>query len=81
MSIILSCIAIFILGILMGLWIGLVIHICRGNRNPTIGSLRVDNSDDEPYLFLELTAEGRKQIYTNKRVSLDVKIQDYLPHE
>ncbi len=60
-----------------GIAIGTVISYER-----PIGNLRIDHFDPtcEPYLFLELNTD----VYTilrKKCVTLDVKIEDFLPHE
>ena len=43
------------------------------------GTLRVDRSDDQPYLFLELT--DKKKIKDGGYVILRVKNENYIPQE
>lgn len=50
-------------------------------RPKTVGALRVDRSDpDGPYLFLELS-KGIGEIESKNRVSLQVKIKDYISRD
>jgi hypothetical protein len=42
--------------------------------------LRVDHSDDRPYLFLELNT-GVDEIAKQKTVLLNVKVEDFVPHK
>jgi hypothetical protein len=59
----------------------LVATICFARRNHhSIGNLRVDHSDDRPYLFLELNT-GVDEIAKQKTVLLNVKVEDFVPHK
>lgn len=66
-----------LLGLAAGISIGLVVRYER-----PIGDLRVDRSDptSAPYLFLELEKDVHA-IMRRKRVSLRVKLKDFIPHE
>ena len=66
---------ILVIGILIGLFIERYIF-----QEKPIGSLRVDQSDPDsgPYLFLELDPGRANVIYKKQRVSLRVKIKNYI---
>lgn len=64
---------------LIGLGIGALIVWLFTPRS--VGALRVDNSDpDGPYLFLELKRSVH-YVATMKTVKLNVKCEDFIPHE
>lgn len=44
----------------------------------SIGSIRVDRSDDEPYLFLELDEPLDKSIVDGEYVTFKVFVKDYI---
>lgn len=52
----------------------------RIKAGPVVGTLRVDTSDpmDGPYLFMELT-QGLDKVALSHRVTLDVRVENYLP--
>lgn len=52
----------------------------RIKAGPVVGTLRVDTSDpmDGPYLFLELS-QGLDMVALSHRVTLDVRVENYLP--
>ncbi len=51
-------------------------------RTKSVGSLRVDtsDSDDSPYLFLELSKDI-EEIYRKKYVTFKVRLKNFIPHE
>lgn len=64
---------------LIGLGIGALIVWLFIPRS--VGTLIVDNSDpDGPYLFLELKRSVH-HVATMKTVKLEVKCEDFIPHE
>lgn len=65
--------------LIIGIAIGLICGILLTRKKP-IGNLRVDHSDDQPYLFLELDKDVG-YIMRKKSVSLRVRVEDFLPHE
>lgn len=65
--------------LIIGIVIGLLCGVFLARKKP-IGNLRVDRSDGQPYLFLELDTDVG-QIMRKKSVSLRVKVEDFLPHE
>lgn len=65
--------------LIIGIVIGLLCGVFMARKKP-IGNLRVDHSDGQPYLFLELDTDVG-QIMRKKSVSLRVKVEDFLPHE
>lgn len=65
--------------LIIGIAIGLICGILLARKKP-IGNLRVDHSDDQPYLFLELDKDVG-YIMRKKSVSLRVRVEDFLPHE
>jgi hypothetical protein len=70
-------IIIFGIGVLIGCILTMIIF-----RTRSVGSLRVDtsDSDDDPYLFLELSKDIR-DIYKKKYVTFRVSIKSFIPHE
>lgn len=44
------------------------------------GRLRIDTSDETPYLFLEIDG-SLNNIVNSKTISLDVVLEDYLPRK
>ena len=68
---------IFGIGILIG-------FVCAtiAIRTKSVGSLRVDisDSDDSPYLFLELSKDI-EEIYRKKYVMFKVSLKNFIPHE
>ena len=68
--------------LLVGILIGLLVSRFIFKDKP-IGSLRVDQSDQdsEPYLFLELDQGGMNDIYKKQFVRLRVKIKNYISHK
>lgn len=44
------------------------------------GTLRIDTSDERPYLFLELS-KGVDTIANKKYILLKVNLKNYIPHE
>ena len=66
------------LGCIVFGWIGG--YICHP-RAKKIGALRVDHSDpDGPYFFMVLTVQP-KTIMAQKRVLLDVEVENVLPRK
>lgn len=64
------------IGILIGFVGTFFIH-----RKRPVGFLRIDESDsDGPYLFLELK-KSVNEIATQKKVLLEVKREDFIPHK
>lgn len=53
----------------------------RRKNNKLIGTLRLDTSDDTPYLFLELEEGGMDKIKKNKFVVLKVSLENYISRE
>lgn len=65
-----------VIGVLIG-FIGAAIT----DRKRHVGFLRVDASDpDSPYLFLELK-KNIAEITTQKRIILEVKCENFIPHK
>lgn len=63
-----------------GFILGILVHKVW-SRWDTIGTLRVDHSDDDgPYLFLELH-KPVDSLEQGQCVSFKVNIQDYIPRE
>lgn len=62
----------FVIGTLVGS--GLTLFVMRAKN---IGMLRLDTSDYEPYLFLELS-KGIEEIYKHKYVTLRVCVKNLL---
>jgi len=46
----------------------------------SVGSLRVDESDEEPYIFLELL-KGTSTLYKKKYITLKVNIKSFIPRK
>lgn len=65
--------------LIIGIAIGLICGILLTRKKP-IGNLRIDRSDDQPYLFLELDKDVG-YIMRKESVSLRVRVEDFLPHE
>lgn len=65
----------FIGGVITGAIITYLIIV-----NLSSGDLRVDHSDDQPYLFLELK-DDIHDILNKKFVVLKVVVKDFLPRE
>lgn len=76
----------------MEFWMWLVIGLAAGftlgygfsvlvRSKSFVGTLREDHSDptEAPYLFLELEPDGLDKIHKNKAVTLQVKIENYIP--
>ena len=70
----LMIVGIFLAGIVVGLLIGIAIIYKH-----SIGTLRVDDSDGQIFLFLELDKGGFGKIVTEKVVSMRVNTKNYLP--
>ncbi|MDD2299645.1 MAG: hypothetical protein PHU69_08370 [Fermentimonas sp.] len=70
-------IIIFGIGMLIGCILTRIIFQTR-----SVGSLRVDtsDSDDSPYLFLELSKDI-EEIYRKKYVMFKVSLKNFIPHE
>lgn len=67
-------------GVIGGFILGILVHKIW-SRWDTIGTLRVDHSDDDgPYLFLELD-KPVDFLEQDQRVMFKVNIEDYLPRE
>lgn len=66
--------------VLVGVGIGTIITTFRTYKKP-VGTLRVDHSDDEPYLFLEVSRDAIYKIVKMDQVTLNVKIKNYISHE
>lgn len=67
---------IFLVGIILGIIFEKIL-----SRSSYIGTLRIDNSDpDGQYLFLELS-KSIPSFNRNKRVTMDVKNESYIPHK
>jgi len=68
---------IFGIGILVGIVCTTVV-----TRTKSVGSLRVDTSDqdDGPYLFLELSKDIG-EIYRKKYAIFKVSLKNFIPHE
>jgi hypothetical protein len=68
---------IFGIGILVG-----IVCTTVATRTKSVGSLRVDtsDSDDGPYLFLELSKDIR-EIYRKKYVTFKVSLKNFIPHK
>lgn len=64
-------------GVVAGLLISGII-----NKTRSVGTLRIDKSDpsDAPYMFLEIK-KGVGDISRKKSVVLQVKQEDFIPHE
>lgn len=67
---------IVIFALLSSLTSSIVYHIFFKPKK--IGYLRIDRSDEQPYLFLELT-ESLDTVLSQKTVIVKVKIEDYIP--
>ncbi len=67
-----------VIGFLIGAFIGW--YCTRKQKEKTIGTIRADSSDPDstPYLFLEIYAGKVNELYTNKTISLDVDLNDYI---
>ena len=62
--------------------IGFLLGVCLAkitNRKRTIGTLRMDRSDPDeaPYLFLELSRDGMREIEKGGIVSFKVDLKNY----
>lgn len=70
-----------VIWIFVGIVIGLAISLA-GLLFKSVGSLRIDKSDpsEAPYIFLELK-KGIGDISRKKFVILQVKEEDFIPHE
>lgn len=64
-----------VVGIAVGILLGALLF-----RPKPVGNLRVDQSDDRPYLIFESEVDIG-YIMRKKRVTLRVRLEDYLPHE
>lgn len=76
------CTIIFIVSIIVAGVLGFLFGTTMGHKKDdkrNIGILRLDHSDDQPYLFLEMNDDGFSKIEKNKWVIMDVSIKDYLP--
>lgn len=66
--------------VVIGILIGFIGASVIRRKHP-VGFLRIDKSDpDRPYLFLELK-KSISEIVTQKTVLLEVKREDFIPHE
>lgn len=65
-----------LIGILVGLLLSRIIF-----RPRSIGSLRVDRSDDDPYLFLELNKPLNASILRQRFVTFEVCAKNYISHK
>lgn len=63
--------------LLAGIIIGLILSKLIFRPKP-IGYLRVDHSDSEPYLFLELNDSLGESILCKKYVTLKVCVKNYI---
>ena len=63
--------------LLAGVVIGLILSRFIFRPKP-IGSLRVDHSDSEPYLFLELDDSLDASVLRRKYVTLKVCVKNYI---
>lgn len=66
--------------ILIGVGIGVIVSTFTTYKKP-LGTLRVDHSDDEPYLFLEVSRDAIDKIVRMDQVTLNVKVENYISHE
>ena len=66
--------------VLVGVGIGTIITTILTHKK-SVGTLRVDNSTDEPYLFLEVSRGAIDKIVKMDHVTLDVKVENYISHE
>ncbi len=68
---------IFVIGALLGFAMSVII-----SRAKSIGSLRIDrsDSDDNPYLFLELSKDI-DDFSEKKYITLKVNKKDFIPHK
>ena len=65
--------------VVVGILIGFAVSAIIRRKHP-VGFLRIDKSDsDGPYLFLELK-KSVNEIVTQKTVLLEVKREDFIPH-
>lgn len=66
---------IFMIGLITGMM------LCKvSSYRKLAGNLRVDASDEDPYLFLELS-EPLDTVLKKKRVTLRVVIKNYISHK
>lgn len=66
---------------LLGIFVGsffTALYCKRKNNYLKAGTIRLDQSTDEPYLFLELNQGGTSKINTEKEIILDVEIKNYI---
>lgn len=69
----------FIFGAVLGLVIGIIVAKIH-TYFAVYGYLRVDKSEEEPYIFLELIRTP-ETLPDEKYIVLKVKQKDYIPHE
>ncbi len=69
----------FVIGIVLGLIVGIILAKLH-TYFAVYGYLRVDKSEEEPYIFLELTRTP-ETLPDEKYVVLKVKQKDYIPQE
>lgn len=74
---------IFIILFLIALFAGYVMTkiISAVKFRKPIGTLRLDRSDETPYLFLEIEDSGMEQILKKKYVVLKVSLENYISRE
>lgn len=62
----------------------LACYIPRRHNRPTnesIGTIVVDNSDENTNIFLEITSDDIDQWEDGKDYTIRVEVRDYLPHK
>lgn len=68
------------IGVVSGIIVGLIPYILD-KRKTSVGTLKIDTSDnDGPYLFLELHKDV-SEIYNQKKITLDVDPTDFATHQ
>lgn len=65
--------------LIVGMIIGICISVWAFKKDIN-GYLRVDRSDEKPYLFLELSS-NIENLEKKKYIMLEVKKEDFLPHK
>lgn len=71
---------IFMLGVVCGILVYMAISAIASLCTPLDGYLRVDRSDIEPYLFLEVN-KSIDEISGKKTVKFQVKNEDFISHD
>ena len=72
------------IGVIIALLAGIVIGLVLSRlifRPKHMGTINVDCSDDEPYLFLELDAPLNMSILSKKQVTFAVRLKNYIPQD